>query len=355
MPANVANKAALGPDPTADGPDSTPSRRRLNLGLGTISGVYLLAAEIILFAIIVPDTFLTWTTIKTLLSEQAVTAILAVGLILPLAAAAFDLSIAMILGFAAIFVTELLVGANFGVAPAIVVTLAAGAGIGAINALMVVKFKIQSIIATLAMSSVLTALVLAVSNNEPAIGVPEGFSSLGASDLFGIQLPVYYLALIGIVVWYVLEQTPAGRYLYATGGNREAARLAGVRVDRYLGGSLIVGALIATLAGIIATARVGAGSPEVGPPYLLPAFAAAFLGATQFKRGRYNVPGTILAVYVLAVGVKGLQLAGAPFWLPNLFNGVALALAVGLAGYERKAAVNDSRRRVQRLKGRRKS
>ncbi|MET0430564.1 MAG: hypothetical protein ABW026_18950, partial [Microvirga sp.] len=110
---------------------------------------------------------------------------------------------------------------------------------------------------------------------------------------------------------------------------------------------------IAAFAGILESANLGNGDPTVGPSYLLPAFSAAFLGSTQFRGGRFNVWGTIVAVYVLATGVKGLQLAGAPIWIPDLFNGAALLLAVGLANFESTASRAGAIRRVLRIDRRR--
>jgi ribose transport system permease protein len=124
--------------------------------------------------------------------------------------------------------------------------------------------------------------------------------------------------------------------MYATGGNADAARLAGVRTDRVVFGTLVFTAVIAGIAGIVVTSRLGTGSPTIGPPYLLPAYAAAFLGSTQVKPGKFNVLGTLIAVFALATSVKGLQLAGAADWLPDLFNGVALILAVGLSVRRRR-------------------
>jgi ribose transport system permease protein len=136
---------------------------------------------------------------------------------------------------------------------------------------------------------------------------------------------------IAAVMWYVLDYRQLGRYLYATGSNADAARLAGVRVRRLSSIALMVSALVATIAGVIFLMRIGSTSLDAGTPYLLPAFAAAFLGATQFKEGNVNVPGTLVAVYVLATGVKGVQLLGSPFWVDDLFNGCALIIAVALA------------------------
>jgi ribose transport system permease protein len=128
-----------------------------------------------------------------------------------------------------------------------------------------------------------------------------------------------------------MEYRQLGRYLYATGSNSDAARLAGVRTDRITTIALLMSGFIAALAGVILTMEIGAAAVDAGSPYLLPAFAAVFLGATQFRARRVNVLGTILAVYVLATGVQGIDLAGAPFWVQDIFDGVALIIAVALA------------------------
>jgi ribose transport system permease protein len=318
------------------------------LSFRNISALYIFAVMFVVFSLWVPDTFLQWDTWKALLDSQAVTAILAVGLVLSLSAGAFDLAIGAELGFGAIFVAWLLVDKGFGLVPAIVLTLLAGALIGVFNGLLVVRVRIDSFIATLGVSSILLALISWVSSSQQIVGLGSSFEKLGNTEIFGLTLPVYLMVGIGLVVWYVLERTPIGRRVYATGGNLEAARLAGVRVAAVVICSLVACATIAAFAGMLVSANLGTGDPTIGPAYLLPAFSAAFLGSTQFRGGRFNVWGTIVAVYVLATGVKGLQLAGAPIWIPDLFNGVALLLAVGLAKYEATTSFARAVRRMTR-------
>lgn len=302
------------------------------------SGLYLWGALILLFALWVPETFLTTTTVKSLAAEQSVTAILALGLLLPVAAGQFDLSAATLLGAAAIGVSWLTAIHGVPLELAVVIVIGFGALVGAINGALVVLIGIDSFIATLATSSVLTAITLAVSNNQLITGLPEKLGEFASPQPLGISILFFYMLVVAAVVWYLLEHHPTGRRLHASGGNPLAARLAGVRVGRLVFGSFVASGVIASLAGLLATARVGAGDPSLGPPYLLPAYAAVFLGATQFKGGRVNVAGTLLAVFLLATGVRGLQLAGAQFWVDDLFNGVALAVAVGLAALARRRA-----------------
>jgi len=144
------------------------------------------------------------------------------------------------------------------------------------------------------------------------------------------------MVLLALILWWLLEYTPAGRYLYSVGGNPQAARLAGIRVGRITTGAFLISGFVAALSGILLAAELGSASPDVGTPYLLPAFSAVFLGATQILPGRVNVLGTLIAIFLLATGVKGLQLAGAPGYINDLFNGVALIIAVALAVRSRR-------------------
>jgi ribose transport system permease protein len=319
------------------------------LSFRNISAIYIFVVMFVIFSIWVPDTFLDWNTWKAMIDSQAVTAILAVGLVIALSAGVFDLAIGTELGFGAIFVAWLLVDKGVPVPFAIVLTLLAGAAIGLVNGLLVVKARIDSFIATLGVSSILLAVISWVSDSQQILGLPTSFQKLGSTEILDLTLPVYLMLLIGLVIWYVLERTPLGRRIYATGGNIEAARLAGVRVTAVVVGALIACATIASFAGMLVSANLSTGDPTVGPSYLLPAFSAAFLGSTQFRGGRFNVWGTLVAVYVLATGVKGLQLAGAPIWIPDLFNGTALLLAVGLAKWETTATRAGAVRRLIRL------
>jgi ribose transport system permease protein len=324
------------------------------LSFRRVSAAYILVAMLIVFAFWIPDLFYRWTTIRSVLFEDSVTAILGIGLVVPFAAGAFDASVGANMGLASVLVGELTVVMGLPAIPALIITLLAGAAVGAVNGLVVVGLGVDSIIATLAMMSVLTGLGAAPNNGQIITGLPPLINNLGAAQLAGLALPVWLMLVLALVIWYVLEKTIVGRHIYATGGNAKAARLAGVRTKRIIVVSLVVSGLISAFGGIVASGRVDAGQAAIGPPYLLPAFAAAFLGATQIKVGRFNIWGTVLATYTLATGLAGLSLAGAPSWLPDVFDGVALALAVGLSIRRNRpragSADGDEENRVARLR-----
>lgn len=322
---------------------------RSALSFRNVSALYVFVAIFITFALWVPETWLDVDTWKALLDSQAVTALLAIGLVIALASGAFELAIGAELGFGAILVAWALAEFGLPVVPAIALTLLAGLAIGLLNGLLVVKARIDSFIATLGVSSILLATIAWVSSSQQILGLGESFQTLGTTEILGVTLPVFIMLAIASLAWYVLARTPTGRRIYATGGNVAAARLAGVRTELVIVGSLMACAAIAVFAGVLVSARLGTGDPTIGPAYLLPAFSAAFLGSTQFRGGRFNIWGTVLAVYVLAAGVKGLQLAGAPIWIPDLFNGAALLIAVGMARYQRSARRAGAVRRALRL------
>ncbi|WP_328580682.1 ABC transporter permease [Streptomyces sp. NBC_00370] len=311
-----------------------PGRLRRAAAFRNVSALYLLALMVAVFALWVPDTFLTAGTWRSLLSDQAVTCLVAVGLVIPTAAGVIDLAIGAEVGLGAILVARLLVG-HVPTPAAIVLSLLAGAAVGVFSWLMITRARIPSFIATLAVSSLLAAATAWISSSQQIVNLPPGFGKLGTGQLLGITYPVYIMVAVAGLLWYVLERTPAGRRVYATGGNPQAAALVGVRPSRIILFALVTSGAIAGLAGLLLTSQLSTGDPTVGPGYLLPVIAAVFLGSTQFRGGRFNIWGTVLAAYTLAVGVKGLQLAGLPIWIPDLFNGTALLAAVGLAAWRR--------------------
>lgn len=336
-------------DGSAAGP-SGPSRAhqwRAALSFRNISLVYVGIALFITFAIWTPDTFLTKTTFQLIAQQQVVTAIVAVGLVVPLSAGVFDLSVGYAVGLGAIVCAYMIGVQEASLVVAIGASLAAGLVLGCLNGLLVVKAGIDSFIATLASGSIVAAAIIGISSNAQIIFDNQTLSDIGNNSVGGVPYAVFYIAVVAVILWFALKYTPWGRRLYAVGGNRDTSRLAGVKVDRVIFTSLVVSAFCAALAGVILTATLSAGSPDLGPSYLLPAFAAAFLGTTQFTNGRFNIGGTVLAVYVLGIGIKGLQLVSDATWVPDLFNGVALAGAVGLAvfGSRHQALFSRFRRR----------
>ncbi len=300
-----------------------------------ISALYILALMFVVFSIWEPHTFLTVQTWRLLLDNQAISAIIAVAVVVPLSAGVIDLALGTEVGIGAVLVAWLIADKALSIPVAFTLTLVAGALIGVIVTGLIVKARIGSFIATLAMSSILIALIDWISGSEPITVVTTSFRTIATGRFLGIVYPVYFAAAVSLIVWYVLEHTSFGRRIYATGANPEATRLAGVRTSLVILGATMTCGVLSAFAGVLTASQLSTGDPTISAGYLLPAFAAAFLGSTQFKGGRFNVLGTLVAVAVLAIGVEGLELGGAPVWMPDLFNGVALLLAVGFAQMQR--------------------
>lgn len=314
--------------------DASSAIRRLRFpSPQRVSALYLLAFIMVLFGTWIPDTFLTSTTFRLVAADQVVIAVLALAILVPLVVGTFDLSVGAMLAFSLVVVTWFQGHTSLSPALSSVAAILLCGAVGGLSGLFIVRYRVNSFIATLGMSQILAATSLQISQNRQISGVfSDSFLSWGRRDVLGIPIVFLYLLVLAAVVWYVLDATPLGRNMFAAGSNPEAARLSGVRTDRLVWGSLIASGMIAGLAGVIYGMKVGLYSNSFGPPLLFPAFAAVFFGATQFK-SRPNVWGTLLAVYVLAFGVKGLQLAftGGVYWITPMFNGIALLAAVTLA------------------------
>jgi ribose transport system permease protein len=304
------------------------------LRLDKFSALYLWALFMIYFGLTKRDTFFSSATFKLVIQENIIIGVLAVAFLIPLAAGTYDLSIGAMMSFALVISATFAQNKTMPNAAGMFVALIICGVAGAVSGFFVVKLKVNSFIATLGMSQVLSALVLFTSSQSITGAFTESFMNLGADTFLGLARYVWYFVTLAVIVWFVLEHTPTGRYMYAVGGNPEAARLAGVKTDRLIWGSLVVSAVIAGFAGVIYSWKVGSYDESVGPGYLFPAVAAVFFGASQLK-GRANLWGTVIALYSLAWGVQGLELTfiSSSSWISPLFQGISLLVAVALASH----------------------
>ncbi|WP_236787749.1 ABC transporter permease [Amycolatopsis sp. GM8] len=302
------------------------------LGFDRFSAFYLGAIFILVFGIWTPDLFLTSSTVHTIASSQAISAIMAIAVIVPLATGVFDLSVGAVVNLSAVIVAVLQVRNGWGVWQSIGVAVGVCAGIGVINGFIVVKLRVGALIATLGTGTIIGAFQTIVSKQtQPLPPDSDLWNNLTQTTILGgFQIVVLYLVVIAVFFWWLLEHTPMGRQLYASGGNPDAARLSGVNVDKWRWLSLVISATLSGVAGVLYCSLSGP-SLTFGAALLLPAYAAAFLGSTQIRPGRFNIWGTVIAVYVLATGIQGLQYVTGVQWLGDMFNGVALVLAVAFA------------------------
>lgn len=302
--------------------------------------VYVLIIISIWFSFQFPDSFPTIATVKDVLNGNAVTAIAALALITPMATRTFDLSFAYTMSLSGVVCAHFIVNANADPVLACVLGMVAALIVGVVNGTVVVGLGINSFIATLATGFLVQSFITYFTNDNVIsdLRLSESFSKLSQTMILGVTAPVIYALALAVLLWIYLEHTPSGRRVHAIGFNPEAARLANIRVNRIRFMGLIASSLISGFGGLLLASTLSAGAPTAGSGYLLPAFAAVFVGSTQFKDGRFNVWGTLVAVVLIGVGTVGLSLGGAPAWASNMFNGLVLLLALCAAGLKQNTA-----------------
>ncbi|RFA06643.1 hypothetical protein B7R21_19205 [Subtercola boreus] len=325
--------------PPARGPRQArpPRNTRAKLASGSRFALpVLLLIFIVIFSILEPTTFATLNNAKTVLSTQSVLALVALAALLTLVIGEFDLSLGAQMGLSALLLPGLTANGAVPIPVAIVLSIAATTFVGLCNGLLVAKAKVNSFIATIGTAALIGAVVLAYSGGTVIFqGVPAELINISSWAPLGIPGPIIYVAIISVIVWVFLKRTPFGRYMSAVGGSKDAARLSGINTDRVTIVTFMLAGTLAGIGGVVEAGQLGSGNPAVGPSFLLPAFAAVFLGATAYYVGQFNVWGTITAVVTLATGVAGLNLLGLPSWVEPAFNGVALLVAVALTRYLR--------------------
>jgi ribose transport system permease protein len=292
--------------------------------------VVALVVIIALFSVLRPHTFPTLGNFGSILQANSAIVFIAFGLMLPLLAGHFDLSIAATAGFGGILAAGLMSRGTVEQWPlAVLLVVLVSAVIGLINGVLVAYTKLNALVVTLGTQSVLFGAILLYSNGAVIYdGIPEGFKALGQSRPLGIPLPFFYVVAVGLVLWYVLYFRPLGRKLYAIGGSEDAARLTGIKVDPMVVGAFVCGSVLAGIGGCVNVAQVGSAAPTSGSEFLLPAIAACFLGETSIRRGFFNVWGTMTAVFLVAAGTTGLFMLGAQAWVQPVFNGLVLIGAI---------------------------
>lgn len=287
-----------------------------------------LVVFIAVFSLLRPATFFTIGNLTTILSTQAALVILAIGVTIVLLVGEFDLSVASVMGMSASAVAYFTANAAMDPFPACLIALSIAVLVGLVNALFVVRLGINSFIVTLGMGTLVTGVAVGAFGSMTIGGLPNGFTTLFQAQVWGVQLSFLYMLAIGLCFYVALSFMPVGRSMFFTGNARKAAMLAGIRTDKIRAASLVLAAVLSALAGIVLCGQTAAASPTIANAFLLPAYAAAFLGSTAFTPGRFNVWGTLWAVYFLAVGTTGLQFLGLQSWVVNVFEGAVLVLAV---------------------------
>ena len=313
-------------------------RRRRALQLlsryGTLTGLLIM---VVVFSIAAPSSFPTTSNVINILNQSALTALIAGGLTVALVVGEFDLSIGYLASLAGVLVTGLIVRQGMPIVVAVVVVAAIGGAIGAVNGLLVTKARVNAVIATLGIGTVLIGIGFGYTSGSPiSNGVPDAFLQLSLGEILGLPNPIWIMAVVLLVLWVVLNRTDLGQKIQAVGGNIEAARLSGIRVDRIKTIAFVTSGLCAALTGMLLASLLGSGTASAADSYLLDAFAAVFLGSATLRDGEFHIVGTLIGVIIINTGFNGLSIFGADTFYQYVFKGGILVLAVALSTVARR-------------------
>lgn len=306
---------------------------------GRYGALLVLGALIVGTSILAPDTFPTSDNAINILNQSALSAIIAMGLTFVLVTGEFDLSIGNTASLSGVVATTLMLKGGLGIAEALVAVLLMGAFIGVVNGFVVTFLNVSALIATLGIGTIIIGINYVISDGAPvALENPDRFIELTFGRLFGVPYPVYVMLLIAGLLWWLLNRTVLGQSTQAVGGNRVAAELSGIRVDRVRLSSFVVCSVCAALTGFLLASRTGSAAVAAGDSYLLSAFAAAFFGSAVLKDGTFHVIGTLVGVITISVGFNSLSLIGMPTYSQYLFQGLLLIVGVGVGSLARRRA-----------------
>jgi ribose/xylose/arabinose/galactoside ABC-type transport system permease subunit len=294
----------------------------------------IFAALVIEFAIlaIASDVFLTPGNLMNVLRQNAFTAILAAGMTFTILTGGIDLSVGSVVALAGVLCADALAH-GWGLAASIGVGLALGAGVGCVNGLVITKLRIPPFIVTLAMMSIARGAAYRYTNARTISGLPDSFSYLSQ----GI-VPAVIMAVVFLLVWATLVRTPFGRHVYAIGGNREAAWLSGIPVDRVLLAVYALCGLAAGLAGVLVASRLHSGYPNAGESYELDAVTAVVVGGTSLFGGRGSIWGTLAGAFFIGILNNGLNLFQVGAYEQMIVKGAVLLAAASLDRWRSSAA-----------------
>jgi len=287
---------------------------------------------------ILAEGFFSWDNLWTVMRQISVNTCVSVGMTLVILTGGIDLSVGSILALSGAIMAGLLkhgteleslnLYVGYGVPAAIMIGFLVGGSLGLFNGIMVTRFRVPPFIATLAMLTIARGLTKLYTGGEAITGLGETFVSIGSGRLLGIPSQVWIAAGIIVAAMILLRKTRFGRYVYAVGGNEEAARFSGLPVKRVKRTAYIISGTLAAVGGMIVTSRLNSATPIAGEGLELDSIAAVVIGGTSLSGGRGSVLGTVLGALIIGVLNSGLVIMGVdPFW-QQVIKGFVILLAV---------------------------
>ncbi|CAM3806633.1 MULTISPECIES: ribose ABC transporter permease [Avibacterium] len=290
-------------------------------------------ALIVLIVIVssINPNFFTMDNLLNILRQTSVNAIIAVGMTFVILTAGIDLSVGSVLALTGAIAASL-VNLDLSIFIVIPLVLLCGTLLGGISGVIIAKGKVQAFIATLVTMTLLRGVTMVYTDGRPiSLGfsdVADQFSFLGTGYLFNIPFPIWLMAIIFLVAWYILKHTPMGRYIYALGGNESATRLSGINVDKVKIFVYAVSGFLATVAGLIVTSRLSSAQPTAGVSYELDAIAAVVVGGTSLMGGKGRIFGTLIGALIIGFLNNALNLLDISSYYQMIAKSIVILAAV---------------------------
>jgi ribose transport system permease protein len=289
--------------------------------------VLILLGLSVILTILNPD-FLTASNLINVVLQGSILAIVAIGQTYVMLTSGIDLSVGSLVALGGALAAGLAVKAGLGTYPAILVTLLVGALLGGVSGLLVVKGNIPPFVSTLSMMAIARSLMLVYTQGKPIAGLGEDFTFWGTGVVLGIPMPVVVMVVVASGAALLLNQTRFGLYTRAVGGGEETLRLAGVKTGNVKLAVYVISGILATLGGILLTARLWSAQPSAGTGMELDAIAASVLGGTSLMGGVGSVGGAIIGALTIGVLSNGMNLLEVPSYYQQVVKGLVFVLAV---------------------------
>jgi len=308
---------------------STPSLKAFAGGLATTETQILLAIMLVagFFSALFPDSFATTTTLNNMARVAGILAVVSIGQTFALVVGGFDISVGATMGFASV-VAALLMKSGFDMPVAVCLALLAGASVGLVNGVGIAIFRVTPFVMTLGMLTAVGGLANQLANGGTITGLPRTLSMLGRSNWGFIPSAAAIAAIVLLLSWLVLQRTRIGLYIYSIGGSRETSKVAGVPVALHELIAYVACGLLAAVAGIMLTARVGVSQASLGQGYDLLSIATAVIGGVAIGGGSGRLSGVVLGVIFITVLTTGLDIAGVNPFVQQIITGAVLVAAV---------------------------
>ena len=288
--------------------------------------IYLILVAMLIGCSLLSEAFFSAKNLSNISRQISITTIISFGMTMLIVAGLIDLAAGSVMALAGIFAV-----ASYKFTGSLVISMMVGVAVGIgcniISGLIVTRFKTPPFIATLAMMTAARGAALLYTNGQNIYQLDQ-FIVFGQGDIFGVPIPVIVMIIISLVTWYILNNTRFGRHLYAIGGNEEAARASGIRVNRTKMLAFVVSGAFVGLSGVLFMSRVNAGLPNAGIGFEFDAMTASIIGGTSFSGGVGTAMGTLVGAFIMGFLNNIMNLLGIQSYLQQIIKGGIIVIAV---------------------------